>query len=253
MHLLLAIEVELDRALAGARVEGEDLANLAIDRRLGTSEALDTHCPTDELLAALQTTNQDLDTLLVVVLPGDGHRRLLDFNIVPQVRLVHGDRLRRVGARVQQRLDTRVVPLMARVHQRRPRVQRRIHPTLEVLFDMRIGIDCRVGGDEMNELDRILTAAARRLVAAGGATDANGEAYKEHRQIACVDWVNRVGYQVVTHLIDREEDPEFNEGYLINEALPPLIKAGKNPGVQLLFEPVLDTTPPAKKSKRANS
>ena len=40
----------------------------------------------------------------------------------------------------------------------------------------------------------------------------------------------------------------------INEALPPLIKAGKNPGVQLLFEPVLDTTPPAKKkSKRANS
>ena len=84
-------------------------------------------------------------------------------------------------------------------------------------------------------------------------TDANGEAYKEHRQIACVDWVNRVGYQVVTHLIDREEDPEFNEGYLINEALPPLIKAGKNPGVQLLFEPVLDTTPPAKKSKRANS
>ena len=81
--------------------------------------------------------------------------------------------------------------------------------------------------------------------------DANGAAYKEHRQITCVAWVNRVGFQVVTHLCDRE-DPEFIEGYLINEALPPLIEAGENPGVRLLFgPPAEDTTPPAKKSKHA--
>ena len=65
--------------------------------------------------------------------------------------------------------------------------------------------------------------------------DGDEEKFQEHRKIVSVDWVNRKGYQVVTNLIGSEDDPDLNEGYLINESLPPLIKAGKNPGVRLLF------------------
>ena len=61
------------------------------------------------------------------------------------------------------------------------------------------------------------------------------------RKYASAEQREQAGYQVVTNLISigSEQDPECNEGYLINEALPPLIKAGKNPGVMLLFAPPL--------------
>ena len=65
--------------------------------------------------------------------------------------------------------------------------------------------------------------------------DDDGLEYRESRVIVSVDWVNRKGYEVVTNLIGHETDSDMNEGYLINESLPPLIKAGKNPGVRLLF------------------
>ena len=44
-------------------------------------------------------------------------------------------------------------------------------------------------------------------------------------------------WQVVTQLIGKEDDPDFNQGYLINATLPPLIKAGKNPGIRLILAP----------------
>ena len=37
-----------------------------------------------------------------------------------------------------------------------------------------------------------------------------------------------MGYQVVTHLVGDEDDAAQNKGYLINETLRGLIKAGKN-------------------------
>ena len=60
----------------------------------------------------------------------------------------------------------------------------------------------------------------------------------EHRKIVSVTWAKRKGYQVVTQLstqlVGQEDDTECNEGYLINDALPELIKAGKNPTLRLL-------------------
>ena len=57
--------------------------------------------------------------------------------------------------------------------------------------------------------------------------DGDEEEFQEHRKIVSVDWANRKGHQVVTNLIGSEDDPDLNEGYLINESLPLLIKAGK--------------------------
>ena len=47
-------------------------------------------------------------------------------------------------------------------------------------------------------------------------------------------WAKRQGYQVATQLVGQEDDTDCNEGYLINDALPELIKAGKNPTLRLL-------------------
>ena len=38
----------------------------------------------------------------------------------------------------------------------------------------------------------------------------------------------------MTQLVGQEDETDCNEGYLINEALPGLIKAGKNPTLRLL-------------------
>ena len=56
----------------------------------------------------------------------------------------------------------------------------------------------------------------------------------ERRKIVSVTWAKRQGYQVVTQLVGQEDDTDCNEGYLINDALPELIKAGKNPTLRLL-------------------
>ena len=37
-----------------------------------------------------------------------------------------------------------------------------------------------------------------------------------------------------TQLVGEEDDAEQNEGYLINDTLPELIKAGKNPTLRML-------------------
>ena len=47
-------------------------------------------------------------------------------------------------------------------------------------------------------------------------------------------WAKRQGYQVVTQLVVQEDVTGCNEGYLINDGLPELIKAGKNPTLRLL-------------------
>ena len=47
-------------------------------------------------------------------------------------------------------------------------------------------------------------------------------------------WAKRQGYQVATQLVGQEDDTDCNEGYLINDALPELIKAGKTPTLRLL-------------------
>ena len=49
--------------------------------------------------------------------------------------------------------------------------------------------------------------------------DGDEEQVDEHRKIASVTWAKRQGYQV-------EDDTDCNEGYLINDALPELIKTG---------------------------
>ena len=59
--------------------------------------------------------------------------------------------------------------------------------------------------------------------------DNDGGTYKDHRKIIDLDWVNRVGWQVVTCLVGSEEDSTQNRGYLLNSTLPPLIHAGNNP------------------------
>ena len=70
-------------------------------------------------------------------------------------------------------------------------------------------------------------------------TDNNGDKYSDHRVVVEVDWANHKGWQVVTQLVGQEEDPDMNQGYLVNSTLPPLLKAGKNPGVKLIFEPTV--------------
>ena len=60
------------------------------------------------------------------------------------------------------------------------------------------------------------------------------EQVDEHRKIFSVTWAKRQGYQVATQLVGQEDDTDCNEGYLINDALPELIKAGKNPTLRLL-------------------
>ena len=66
------------------------------------------------------------------------------------------------------------------------------------------------------------------------------EVEEEERVIVNVDWVNRKGYQVVTQLVGFEGDTDQNQGYLINSELPSLIKAGKNPGYQMLMSEAED-------------
>ena len=67
--------------------------------------------------------------------------------------------------------------------------------------------------------------------------DGDGSVYKEHRKIIEIEWVNRRGWQVVTQVVGEEDDAEKNQGYMVNSTLPPLIKAGKNPGVNLVLAP----------------
>ena len=58
--------------------------------------------------------------------------------------------------------------------------------------------------------------------------DGDEEQVDKHRKIVSVT-SKRQGYQVVTQLVGQEEDTDCSEGYLINDALPELIKAGQNP------------------------
>ena len=64
--------------------------------------------------------------------------------------------------------------------------------------------------------------------------DGDEEQVDEHRKIASVTWAKRQGYQVATKLVGQEDDTDCNEGYLINDALPELIKAGTTPTLRLL-------------------
>ena len=63
-----------------------------------------------------------------------------------------------------------------------------------------------------------------------GDDDGDGDPYAEHRKIVSVEWVNRKGHQVMTVLVGSEVDADKRQGYMINTSLPPLIKAGYNPG-----------------------
>ena len=54
--------------------------------------------------------------------------------------------------------------------------------------------------------------------------------YNNHRKIIDLDWVNRQRWQVTTCLIGSESDSAKNQGYMINQSLPPSIKAGGIPG-----------------------
>ena len=48
-----------------------------------------------------------------------------------------------------------------------------------------------------------------------------------------VEWVNRRGHEVMSVLIGSEDDADKKQGYMVNESLAPLIKAGKNPNWEM--------------------
>lgn len=66
-----------------------------------------------------------------------------------------------------------------------------------------------------------------------GDDDGDGSPYQEHRKVVSVEWVNRRGHQVMTVLIGSEDDADKKQGYMVNESLAPLIKAGKNPNWEM--------------------
>jgi hypothetical protein len=45
------------------------------------------------------------------------------------------------------------------------------------------------------------------------------------------------GWKVETRLIDADDESDATEGYMINETLPPLIEAGKNPKYSMVLAP----------------
>jgi hypothetical protein len=67
--------------------------------------------------------------------------------------------------------------------------------------------------------------------------DDDGSAYVDDRVIVGVTWAPRKGWKVETRLIDADDESDATEGYMINETLPPLIEAGKNPKYSMVLAP----------------